>query len=186
MTDLKPSEWIQLVAALGTWAAVMTALWLAGRDRRVKLRVTAGVRKVVPQVAGVEREYPEVISVMVTNEAHRSVLVKVLAFVPPGGMRRKGAILLANPDPKFSSKLPTRLADGDEAIYSVALESFDTQVITIMARDHLPGCCPALKARFINVFVETSRGERFYSKLEKPLRDLFIAKARALRSADVS
>ena len=173
------ADWIRLIAALGTWAAVVTALWLARRDRRVKLRVTAGQRMVVSSGG------PNLVSIFVTNEAQRAVTVNAVGYRPPGRWSKTGAFLVL-PDPDYSSgKLPTKLTDGDGAFYSIELEKFDSQVVDRIARDHLTGCCPRLKARSIKVFAETSTG-RFEARLEGGLRDRFVRKALELKHGEHS
>ena len=60
-------------SAAGTIAAVITALYLATQDRRIHLKVTAGIRLVISEYRGVENE--DLIVIRVTNVGHRSAKI---------------------------------------------------------------------------------------------------------------
>ena len=99
-------------AAIGTLAAVIVSLYLARQDRRIKLMVSAGHRKMV--TPGKQGKHPDYIVISVTNVGHREAQVTGLGW-EVGLIKKEQAyqsIILDG----FSSSIPVRLKDGEKLL----------------------------------------------------------------------
>ena len=101
------SSWL---SAIGTVAAVIVALYLARRDKRIRLEVSAGIRLIVTQ--GIKGNPPEFLTIRVTNIGHREAQLTNIGW-KIGFFRKKHAVQTTIRD-GISSELPLRLKDGEK------------------------------------------------------------------------
>jgi hypothetical protein len=134
------SPWWNVVNAIGTWAAAagtvftgIVALWLASRDRRIDLQLTATLGR--DRITGTDQEAAVVLSVR--NAGHRNVTVRSLGFTiglfpwMPAlfGPLHRGAYLVfpSREVPKFLHSLDDggileRTVDFNPLVYNLADE----------------------------------------------------------------
>jgi hypothetical protein len=157
------------LSALGTLAVVITSLYLAMRDRRIRLKVKAGFRRIVA-IGQTLNQGANVISIYVTNTGYRSVTIIGLYW--KFGIFRK-RIYEQTPGYDFnSSSLPVKLADGEEASYHIPEIFFKRNLTTLeqgISKEYLK-----LGVKFIKIGVYTTLGKTFEYTIEKGLQTWFI------------
>lgn len=104
-------------SAFGTIGAVITALYLARRDKRIRLRVSAGHGIIVSYDS--EATQKQVLAIRITNIGHRDVQVTGIGW-RIGLLRRFYSEQTVISD-GISNTLPIRLRDGEEACYYIPL-----------------------------------------------------------------
>src|SRR5438093_12793596 len=67
------------LSAIGTIAAVVFALWIANRDRRIHLKVVAGIRVIAALGQSFDNKN-RYINISVTNVGYRSARINVLSW----------------------------------------------------------------------------------------------------------
>jgi len=160
------------LSALGTFTAVFVALYLASRDRQIKLRVYAGVM-VIATAGKPPAENEECVLINAVNLGRREVTITNIGWST--GLFRKRFFVQMFPPHYLSSKMPIRLHDGEEASYYIPLEKTDNWASRFSQRHLLR--YPRLTSRFIKVRVHTSIGKVFESRIEPSLRKELIDKA---------
>lgn len=116
----------QVAGALATAAAVITSLWVVLSERRPKLRVTAGLRLIIP---GDGAPASDAIGVTVANVGMRRVRCACVGWRTsrlrwgPRWLRRQHALQNADYLPG-SATLPFDLDLGDEKTLILAVESY--------------------------------------------------------------
>lgn len=155
------------VASLGTVGAVITALFLAGREKRIKLSVGAGHRIILR--LGTNPNPPEYCSIYVTNTGIRKANIVSIGW-KIGYEKPRTFIQTPDFNPQ-SSQLPVELGDGQEARYMIPLK--DHTGNNDWLNQFLPyfGRRPELDIRSMKVQVYTSIGKVFESKIERGLAD---------------
>jgi hypothetical protein len=159
-------------SALGTIGAVIVALYLAGQDKRIRLRVSAGHRELVSQ--GLKGPPPQYLTIRVTNVGHREVQVTGIGWRI--GLFKKSYAQQTIMVDGVSSTLPVRLRDGEEAVYYIPL--FDE--MNWLGRFIEKMLSPALRwrLRFTYVRIFTSVGKVFEEPLEQGMKRRIIAHAK--------
>ena len=153
-------------SALGTLLAVSTSLYLATRDRSIRIKVSAGRRlRFYGGPQGIN-----VITIYVVNKGHRNATITGLYW--RYAFNKKITFEQAPPVPNLST-LPIKLEDGDEATYAFPEDEFSKEI------KHFSLVMPPskilwLKAKFIKVGVYTSTGLKFESSIEPALQKFFI------------
>lgn len=155
------SSWI---AAFGTVAAVVVSLFLARRDKTVRLELTAGFRLSV--IPGSLPPYSELVYISITNIGHREAQITNIGWKL--GIFKKEQMIQTVINDGASSPLPVRLKDGEQAQYLIPLneqtmwlESFRSEFLSQF---------PKLRSMTIKVWATTTIGKTFESKIEKGLR----------------
>jgi hypothetical protein len=163
-----------LLTAVGTLSAVIVALWIATRDSRLRLKVHAGIRKMLLQRKVYERpgEEPDFLLIAVTNVGRRVVTVTGLLW-KNRLVRRRWLFQMPGEAP-LSAQLPARLQDGDEADFAVPLAALTSVNDWADFRAIIPKP-RRFTARFLRIVVRTSTGEFVTAPLEKELREWFLA-----------
>lgn len=154
-------------SALGSLAAVITALYLARRERTVDLKITAGVR-----VVAAPPQSPEwCVYVEVVNRGRRRAVVDGIVWRLPRLLSEYeyAWIPAANP---LSAQIPSTLEDGARARFVGPLAGFTTHFRDVVGT----GWTRHIKARLLRVAVTTSTGWRFERRVEKGLRKALINK----------
>src|SRR5262245_38241689 len=124
------NRWACDATCLGTWAgaiataaAVIVALYVALRDVRVRLRVAAGVRKVVEPGAPIARA-PDCVVVAVTNLGRRTAVIDSVFFKRFGSGDSWQWVPPVNP---LTPSLPCELPDGRYFNIIMPVEDFRRQ-----------------------------------------------------------
>lgn len=162
------------LAAVGTIAAVITSLYLARKDFRIDIRLRAGVRTLAVMGDG-PGHGTEWVSLFVTNAGRRVATVSQL-YWKTGVFRKQMYVWIAPRNP-YSSTVPVKLSDGEQATYMLPIREFEKNM-HLRAKDAVSGLASRLKVHFIRVGVCTSTGEGFEARIEKSLRDLFVRMAK--------
>jgi len=162
------------LAALGTFSAVVTSLYLARRGNRIQLEVRAGLRQVgfiggTPETFGAPENPPELVWTEVTNVGRRSANINRLYWRPLPWRKRGLAWFPARNH--YSSAFPITLVDGESANYPVAVPEFEEKNRQLF-HGEFSGLSGAIKLRLLRVCVGTSTGDVFSCKPEKELREL--------------
>jgi hypothetical protein len=89
----------QIAGAVGTFAAVMTSLWLAFRSSRPRLKISCGIRQVIQE--GGDGPFPELIQFNIRNVGQQDAHVEQIGwrtgrwpFRAPAWLSRQHAIQL--------------------------------------------------------------------------------------------
>ena len=117
------SEQIQLWGTIGTWlaslgtiAAVFSALWLARRTERVRLRVYVGLRH---RIDGIGSQTEECLSAMVTNLGERPVYVVGWGWKIGKGTRKRH-LEMSPPTLSSPDQFPRLIEHGGTARFMVS------------------------------------------------------------------
>jgi hypothetical protein len=159
------------LSAIGTIAAVFLSLYLARQDRKIFLKVSAGHRIIVGH--GVEKPYPEYLSICVVNIGHRDAQIINIGW--KAGIIRKRYAIQTTINDGMSSDMPVRLRDGDEARYYIPLDK-KPDWLEKFRKDMLHPF-PRLQVLFLKVQAFTSGGEIFESKIENSLKKKILAES---------
>ena len=180
MPDVETWKFINTFApwfsAGGTIAAVITSLFLAMRDRRIRLRVNAGIRVIVEH--GNPQFRQEIVFLSVTNVGHRSA--RVTTFYWRCGFLPRNLFIQLSPDNPYSTRLPKELQDGEEAIWQIPTGQF-VEKIEAFLHGWLAQRFPAVYVKTLKIGVPTSTGAKAERLAEKPLREWYLAKYREFK-----
>lgn len=155
-------------SALGTISAVVVAIYLARRDKTVRLEVSAGHRLIV--TPGTPTPWPEYLCIKVVNVGHRDAQVTNVGW-KVGILRKRYAVQTTIND-GMSSAIPVRLRDGEEAKYYIPLND-ETNWLEDFGRKMLRPF-PSLQVRFVRVQAFTSIGKTYEAPIEPGLREKLI------------
>ena len=169
MFDLSSADWEFIntfagwFSAVGTFIAVVVALYIANRSIRTKARVWVGHR--IEIGSGSKEPYPEFIVFGIVNQGERPLAIYQLGW-KVGLLNKRHAIQRF--EESMSSKLPINLAYGEEAAWYVPLDARDEPWIEHFAKDmFMPNykvSCFTLRAQFFS-----SIGKIFNVKPERNL-----------------
>jgi hypothetical protein len=144
-------------SALASTAAVITALYLARRGDRIRIKVQCGIRILVAQGddPGTRKQYVFLEATKITN-----------LFWTARLFNKRQMVWIA-PQNAFSHKIPTTLPDGETANWMTELSQFDREFADVATED--------ARTRFgawnIRAGIVTSTGKRIAPRIEKSLRD---------------
>jgi hypothetical protein len=166
------ADWL---AAFGTIAAVIVALYLARRDSRIRLKVVVGLRLILQH--GVD-ERPEFFAIEVTNLGRRPA--NIVSLVGRDAVRfrvkRFGfgkQMVMMPPANAWSSRLPTTIADGERANYLLPWPEFE-RINGEQMRGFFAGRLGWVRARLFRVGVSTSAGGVCDVRIERQLADRLV------------
>jgi len=159
------------LSAIGTISAVIVSLYLARRDKTVRLQVSAGHRiLVIPGMGGPREEY---MVIQVVNIGHREAQITGIGWEV--GLFYKEYAMQPVLNDEFSSPLPVRLKDGEEANYYYQLYG-DSNWLTNFSHDFLLHS-PKKRSKYIKLVVFTSIGKNFKQIIEEGLRKKLVETA---------
>ncbi len=122
------------VSGLGSLAAVIVALYLAGQDRRLNLEVAARHSLLVSELG--TPPWPQYLSVRITNHGRREAHIVGIGW-RIGLFKKRLADQPPPSNDRISHRIPCKLADGEEAVLYFPLsedagwvKEFSTQVLT--------------------------------------------------------
>jgi hypothetical protein len=153
---------------------VIVSLWLALRDTRVRLRVDAGIAKILLERQIYERvsQEPDFVIITVTNIGRR--VVTVTGLIWKSRLIRSRVVFQMPGEAPLSAQIPARLQDGDQVSFSVPLEVLASAKQSALFKGLIPR--PRwLTVRFLRMLVHTSTGEFVSAPLDKELRNWFLA-----------
>jgi len=165
------------LAALGTFAAVLTSLYLA-RETRIRIKIRAEVSYIVTR-GDPSGHRPECLSFRITNTGIRETTISQLYW--DIGLFKKKHYLWLVPENSYSSPLPVRLKDGEDASYLMPMHEFDSNLGDI-GRNLLSGWLGPIKAHFIYACVGTSTGSHFKKRVGPDLRKRFLNAAKKTKN----
>jgi hypothetical protein len=154
------------LSAIGTISAVFVSLYLATQDRRVRLKISASVQVLVQN--GHSEEF---VGISAVNVGRRELTITGIGW-KMGIFRKRGFFQLGFSH--HSTPLPTRLEDGETAIFLIPLENTEMHWVSGM-RDEL-GKLPWLKVYFMKAHVVTSIGKTFTVRVDRNIRNLLTGK----------
>ncbi|MBL8494118.1 MAG: hypothetical protein JNM37_07655 [Rhodocyclaceae bacterium] len=173
LCEIKWGSVADWVSGLGSFGAVAVALYLAGQDRRLNLKVTAQHSVLVSSVG--TPPWPEYLSVRVTNHGRREARITGIGW-RIGLFKKRFADQTPSYDDKVSTRMPCKLVDGEEAVFYFPLtegagwiKEFSTKVLD------RPLWWSLL---FAKVRIYTSVGVVFESRLASTLRSTIRARAK--------
>lgn len=138
------------LAAFATLTAVLVALYLARKDKFIKLRITTEVSLI--QGGGRYAGLPQYISIIIVNQNIRRAIIQYYGFYV-----KSETYQIIPLDDGISSTCPITLNDGESARYMLENKDF------LEAADKLNKG----KLKGLKVYVKTSSGELFTNKLSK-------------------
>jgi len=159
------------LSAIGTLAVVIVSLYLARRDKTIRLEVSAGHRLMV--VPGQQIEPTEWLMIRIINIGHREAQITNVGW-KVGFFKKQHAIQMNFDTPPgqsgISSPIPVRLKDGEEANYYIPLKTSEMDWIREMMIDTFLQPHPKIRSRFLKIQAFTSVGNVFQARTEKGLR----------------
>ena len=159
------SPWL---SAVGTLAAVLVSLYLAGRDRRIKLRISAGHRLIVSQ--GLPGEPSDYLAIHIVNIGHRETQITGLGW-KIGLFKKQYGIQTIMRD-GMSSTMPVRIRDGEEASYFIPLKGDPRWLNDFVVNFLQPN--PKSRLKHIKLQAFTSVGKKFETKIDKGLQNKLL------------
>lgn len=155
------AEW---VSGLGSFAAVITALYLSKASQKIRLDLSVGHRVIVG--GGAPRQ--DIVSISATNTGTRATVINSLG-VRTGGFwnttRRFGIITVVKD--RLSNGVPVTLVDGQRGHWGIPLDSEDGWLVEFVS-----GFVKTQKdIDSLNFVISTSNGGDFYVRPEKSLRE---------------
>lgn len=155
------------VSGIGSFSAVVTALYLSKATQRIRLHGMCGHRKVVER----NREPKDLISIFVTNTGTRSTVIKSVGL-RFGLLRKRYAFLKLQQD-DLMDPIPRPLSDGDQAHWGFPLDAEHKWIDDLFLKDFARSW---LDVETMVVQVHTTNGGTFSFRPEQPLRQMIHAK----------
>ena len=167
-------------SAMGSLSAVITALYLAQRDRRINLRVRASIR-IQFFIGGGPGHGDEFVSVNIVNRGRRPAQITGI-FWRVGIFKRSTFFHTVQTAPG-SSALPVKLEDGDEAAFIYPVDAFFAGF-----RDGAPQNTfrrfPSLQSFFMHVEVATSTGRVFSERISRSMQREVVKRLQKPKSGE--
>jgi len=152
------------ISAIGTVAAVITALYLARKESRIRLKVIAGVRLI--GTIGTPGPPSRYAVLEVINVGRRQATVTGLYF-RDGLPFTRTEFVWVPPQNSLSAGMPVVLGDGGSARWVSPIADFADATF----RQHFAGWRGWVRAPLFRAGITTSAGGRFERRIEKSLRD---------------
>lgn len=156
------------LSAIGTLTAVIVSLYLSRSEKPIKLKVRAGHRIMIEQ--GQKGTRPEYLYISAINTGHRIATITNVGW-KMGLWKKQYAIQVVQKD-LYSSNLPVKIDDGEEARWFISLDTKDNW-LERFARDFLSPH-PRWNLYWLRVQIHTSVGKTFESPIEKSLKEKLL------------
>jgi hypothetical protein len=157
------------LSAIGTIAAVIVSLYLARAEKPVKLTVRAGHRIMIEQ--GQREKPPEFLYISAINTGHRIATITNVGWKI--GLRKKRYAIQVVQKDLYSSGVPVKIDDGEEAKWFIPLDLEDNW-IQRFSRDFLMPH-PRWNLFWLRIQIFTSVGKIFEARIENNLKDELLA-----------
>ena len=151
------------VAAVGTLAAVVVALWLAKRQGAPQVRLRAGIYAVISGGPPPRSVQGRVVRIGVVNSGLRDSLVTGIGWRVGLFNKAHFFILLAD------GSLPRKLSPAEEVSITIPWAQFEKDSHNLRA-ELRAGWIPGLRRKTLRVATYLSTGENVYAKPDAPLR----------------
>ena len=155
-------------SAIGTLAAVIVSLYLARKSKEVKIKASVGHRIIIEQ--GSTGPHPEYVVIKVVNHGGRITNVTNIGW-KVGFYKKRYGIQTVPLDP-YSSKIPVKLNDGEEATFLIPLKQ-DKNWISSFSKDFLLPS-PRYNLFTVRLQIFTSVGKTFSFKIEEGLKNMLL------------
>lgn len=164
------------LAAMGTIAAVIVSLYLARRDRNIRLSVNAKICAIV-EIGGTPDDVEEVLVISATNIALRRA--RLTSFYWKCGYSRKHTYIQLPPSTQDSNstRLPADLLDGAEANWVIPLGQFEIAIDKLFST-WFSKKLPRIHIGNLKIGAFISTGDSFERRVEKHLKRWIISKYR--------
>lgn len=151
-----------VLAAVGTVAAVIVALYLARRDENVRLQVHSGFyEQFVRGPSGGHQGSS--FGLFATNIGRRPASISAIDLKV--GLWKPAVFLLMFPPDSYNTVLPTTLEDGEQATFLMPKKQFEGEMVKIG-----PEVRSRLDKRYIRIGVHARNGGSYYSRLTPPVQ----------------
>ena len=157
------------VSGLGSFAAVVTALYLASDAQRIKLNGYCGLRIII----GGGAPQQELLFISVTNIGSRRATINNIGM-RVGRFKKRHAIITAVKD-MYSDGIPTSIEDGQVAKWGIPLDE-NKKWITDLAGKFVQS---EADAKSLRIVVFTTHGAEKVLKPEAPLVEEIIRAVKA-------
>lgn len=160
-----------IFTAIGTVSAVIVSLYLARRDRKIRIDISANITRQILLSNPPTPDENEYLSFSITNVGFRDVTIQSVSW-EFGIFRKKSFIQIFDFTDPYITKLPAKLKDGDTANLSIKVD--DLRKNEDYFRLIYSGVFKNLWFYWFRIKVYTSTGEEFYSRVNKRVRDMFL------------
>ncbi|EGR0469088.1 hypothetical protein FG064_19240 [Vibrio cholerae] len=160
MSSLEWGSVADWVSGLGSFAAVVVALYLSRESMRIRLKGYAGLRVIV----GPDHPRKDVMAFSVTNVGSRTTVITNIGM-SVGIVKKRIAIITLGQD-MYSSPMPYQIADGEEAHWNIPLGE-NNSWLNELTNDFIFSRFDVLTLKFI---ISTSNGGHINIKPEKPFQ----------------
>ncbi len=117
----------QWLGAVGTIAAVIVALYLARRDKLIRYKVKITVSVIFDNLSN---NYQKYLSIYITNTGFRSFLLTGITW--QRGIIKKKYYDWIPALNNYSSSIPIKLEDGEQAKFFITYDSFENKLYPIL------------------------------------------------------
>lgn len=154
------------VASFGTVAAVITSLWFAYNQNKIKLRVTVGHRKIFSRGS---EEVPDYCIIKVVNLSNKPAKLENIGW-RAGIWRSKTSVIQLFGTPGFDD-IPKVLTEGQDATFAVPFRLNGNDDDWIVRFPKSMTKASSLNIYSLKLWVHTAQGQTFVVKPEKGLID---------------
>lgn len=170
------------LSALGSCAAVITALFLAQRDQHIRLSVRVALSVYLDSCGG-PGHGNRLITVKITNNGARAATILPVGWRTGYTIFNHFKFFRLEPiefvwEHYGGTQLPSKLADGDFALLTFPLEKFSGAIINSMPERALSPW-PHLRFRTMRVIVPTTTGKTIYAPVTSEVRKELVRRANA-------
>jgi hypothetical protein len=158
-------------AAVGTVGAVMVALYLSRRDYRHRVSITATDMHLFCEGKNEIDDNNLYVIISATNNGRRPITLAYITW-SIGFFKKNFAIQIHDYRNSISSKLPTALADGEEARYPIPINAFKENNLNFIS-PYLKWW-PSLMILSLRVGFKSSLGRFHWGKPSKSLKKLIL------------
>ncbi|MUK43690.1 hypothetical protein GNP61_19265 [Aliivibrio fischeri] len=152
------------VASIGTVSAVITSLWFAYNQNKVKLRITVGHRKIVSVGS---HDTPDYCVIKVVNLSNKPAKIESIGW-KAGYWKNKVSFIQLFKLPGFDD-LPKVLTEGEDATFAVPFNAQGNDEDWIMRFPKSVTSTSKHNLRSLKLWVHISQGQTFTVKPEKGL-----------------
>ena len=153
-------------SAIGTFGAVITSLYLAKSEKPIKLKLLADIRILT------EENNPQYLMIEVVNIGSKVTNIIGIGW-EMGLFKKLSFIQIVKNDitDLYSSPLPIKLNDGEDAKWLVALEKKNNWIESFVKN---LGNYPRWNIYWLRLIITTANGKTFKSKVGKSLKDALL------------
>lgn len=161
------------LSAIGTLSAVVISLYLATKDRRIALRVDASLKTLI-QTGARSQDFA---TISVVNVGRREATITGIGWKI--GLIRKTNLFQVPGAPLYSTRLPSKLHDGESASYFMSVQPDPAGYDWVgETKKHL-GKFPRLRVLTMKAQVFTSVGKTVEVRVDHSIHSLLTRAARA-------